>query len=59
MTQKKFSDLDRESYIYDFGLRYAAGLPANARDLFADAVAAVWSGRPSPTGSTRWSSAPG
>lgn len=38
-------NLERPSYIYDFGLRYAAGLPANARDLFQDTVLAVWDGR--------------
>ncbi|MGY2874026.1 glutamate dehydrogenase [Marmoricola sp. URHA0025 HA25] len=37
--------LPRQSYIYDFGLRYAGGLPANARDLFQDTVLAVWDGR--------------
>jgi len=38
-------ELPRPSYIYDFGLRYAGGLPANARDLFQDTVLSVWSGR--------------
>ncbi|HET6165753.1 MAG TPA: NAD-glutamate dehydrogenase [Marmoricola sp.] len=38
-------ELPRPSYIYDFGLRYAGGLPANARDLFQDTVQAVWDGR--------------
>ena len=38
-------ELPRPSYIYDFGLRYAGGLPANARDLFQDTVLAVWDGR--------------
>ncbi|MBW8751161.1 MAG: NAD-glutamate dehydrogenase [Propionibacteriales bacterium] len=37
--------LPTPSYIYDFGLRYAGGLPANARDLFQDTVLAVWDGR--------------
>jgi glutamate dehydrogenase len=37
--------LPTASYIYDFGLRYAGGLPANARDLFQDTVLAVWDGR--------------
>lgn len=40
----QLENLPRPSYIYDFGLRYGAGLPENARELFADAVAAVWSG---------------
>jgi glutamate dehydrogenase len=38
-------ELPRPSYIYDFGLRYAGGLPANARGLFQEAVLAVWDGR--------------
>ncbi len=38
-------DLPRPSFIYDFGLRYAGGLPANARELFQDSVLAVWDGR--------------
>ena len=36
--------LDRESYIYDFGLRYHRALPDDARELFQDTVAAVWNG---------------
>ncbi|MCW2854874.1 MAG: putative NAD-glutamate dehydrogenase [Marmoricola sp.] len=38
-------NLPRPSHIYDFGLRYAGGLPAGARDLFADTVLAVREGR--------------
>jgi glutamate dehydrogenase len=38
-------ELERPSYIYDFGLRYAGGLPVNARDLFQDTVLSVWDGR--------------
>ncbi|MCX6396192.1 MAG: NAD-glutamate dehydrogenase [Propionibacteriales bacterium] len=41
----ELENLPRPSYIYDFGLRYRTGLPLDARDLYADAVAAVWSGR--------------
>jgi glutamate dehydrogenase len=37
-------ELPRPSHIYDFGLRYAGGLPANARDLFQDTVLSVWDG---------------
>jgi glutamate dehydrogenase len=37
--------LGRPSYIYDFGLRRSGGLPDHARELFADTVLAVWSGR--------------
>ncbi len=37
--------LDRESHIYDFGLRYNRPLPAAGRELFQDAVTAVWEGR--------------
>ena len=36
--------LRRESYIYDFGLRYPRAMPDHARELFQDAVAAVWRG---------------
>jgi glutamate dehydrogenase len=36
--------LDRPSYIYDFGLRYARALPSGSRELFQDAVNAVWEG---------------
>ncbi len=36
--------LERESYIYDFGLRYHRALPDDARELFQDTVAAVWNG---------------
>ena len=31
-------------YIYDFGLRYARALPEGSRELFQDAVNAVWEG---------------
>ncbi|HET6654114.1 MAG TPA: NAD-glutamate dehydrogenase [Nocardioides sp.] len=37
--------LDRESHIYDFGLRYTKPLPAAGRELFQDAVNAVWEDR--------------
>ncbi|MFL6133412.1 MAG: NAD-glutamate dehydrogenase, partial [Nocardioidaceae bacterium] len=36
--------LDRESHIYDFGLRYHRRLPSGSRELFQDAVTAVWEG---------------
>ena len=36
--------LARESYIYDFGLRYHRPMPDHARELFQDTVAAVWNG---------------
>ena len=36
--------LDRPSYIYEFGLRYDGSLPENGRELFQDAVRAVWDG---------------
>ena len=38
-------ELDRESCIYDFGLRYHRPLPAAGRELFQDAVSAVWDDR--------------
>ncbi|MGH3510324.1 MAG: NAD-glutamate dehydrogenase domain-containing protein, partial [Nocardioidaceae bacterium] len=37
-------DLPRSSLIYDFGLRYARSLPTDSRELFQDAVMAVWNG---------------
>jgi len=36
--------LERPSYIYDFGLRYSRPLPDRSRELFQDAVNAVWDG---------------
>jgi len=36
--------LDRPTYIYEFGLRYGRALPAHARELFQDALRAVWEG---------------
>jgi glutamate dehydrogenase len=36
--------LGRPTYIYEFGLRYARALPAHARELFQDALRAVWDG---------------
>ncbi len=35
---------DRPSFIYDFGLRYHRALPDGSRELFQDAVNAVWEG---------------
>ncbi|NUR08989.1 MAG: NAD-glutamate dehydrogenase [Nocardioidaceae bacterium] len=34
----------QESFIYDFGLRYSRPLPEGSRELFQDAVNAVWEG---------------
>ena len=36
--------LERRSHVYEFGLRYPGRLPDEARDLFQDAVRAVWDG---------------
>jgi len=36
--------LERTSHIYDFGLRYGGPLPDNGRELFADALRAIWDG---------------
>lgn len=36
--------LDRRTHIYDFGLRYGEALPDHARELFADALRAMWDG---------------
>ncbi|HEX3930363.1 MAG TPA: NAD-glutamate dehydrogenase [Nocardioides sp.] len=35
---------DQPSYIYEFGLRYAPGLPDRLREPFQEAIRAVWSG---------------
>ncbi|MEP7091701.1 MAG: NAD-glutamate dehydrogenase, partial [Nocardioidaceae bacterium] len=40
----RLDGLERESHIYDFGLRYVRELPAGSRELFQDAVNAVWEG---------------
>ncbi|MCW2834050.1 MAG: glutamate dehydrogenase, partial [Nocardioides sp.] len=40
----ELTGLDRESYIYEFGLRYGKPLPEAARTLFVDALRAVWDG---------------
>ncbi|MBB3041273.1 NAD-glutamate dehydrogenase domain-containing protein [Nocardioides soli] len=37
-------DLERPTYIYEFGLRYGASLPDHAREPFQDAIRAVWEG---------------
>ncbi len=36
--------LERESMIYEFGLRYGEHLPSGSRELFQDALRAVWDG---------------
>ncbi|GAB3772967.1 glutamate dehydrogenase [Nocardioides ginsengisegetis] len=36
--------LDQPTYIYEFGLRYGHAMPAHARELFQDALRAVWDG---------------
>jgi glutamate dehydrogenase len=36
--------VERSSFIYDFGLRYHRPLPSGSRELFQDAVNAVWEG---------------
>ena len=36
--------LDRPSHIYEFGLHYDGSLPENGRELFQDAIRAVWDG---------------
>jgi glutamate dehydrogenase len=40
----ELENLTRPSSIYDFGLRYAKELPPNSRELFQDALRAVWDG---------------
>ncbi|MEV5000953.1 NAD-glutamate dehydrogenase [Nocardioides sp. LML1-1-1.1] len=36
--------LERRTHVYDFGLRYGEALPDHARELFADALRAMWDG---------------
>ncbi|QIG44208.1 NAD-glutamate dehydrogenase [Nocardioides anomalus] len=36
--------LERPSMVYEFGLRYGRPLPSGARELFQDALRAVWDG---------------
>jgi len=36
--------LERNSVIYEFGLRYGASLPSGSHELFQDALRAVWDG---------------
>lgn len=36
--------LDRPSHIYEFGLRYGRALPDDSRELFQDAIRAIWEG---------------
>ncbi len=40
----ELAGLVRPSYIYDFGLRYNRAIPEGGRELFQDAVTAVWDG---------------
>ena len=40
----ELESLARPSHIYEFGLHYAGGLPSGARELFQDALRAVWNG---------------
>ena len=40
----ELTGLGRESYIYEFGLRYGRHVPTSARTLFVDALRAVWDG---------------
>ena len=37
--------LPRPTYIYEFGLRYGRALPTGSRELFQDAIRAIWEGR--------------
>ena len=40
----ELAGLDRHSMIYEFGLRYGTHLPSGSRELFQDALRAVWDG---------------
>lgn len=41
----ELEDLPRQTHIYEFGLRYGRSLPEGARELFQDALRAIWDGR--------------
>ncbi|WP_232676175.1 NAD-glutamate dehydrogenase [Nocardioides sp. R-C-SC26] len=45
--------LTQPTFIYEFGLRYPGRLPDDARDLFHDAVRALWDGRAETDGFNR------
>ncbi|TIC87335.1 NAD-glutamate dehydrogenase [Nocardioides sp. GY 10113] len=38
------SGVPRLSHVYDFGLRYAGAYPEDGRELFSDAIRAMWDG---------------
>ena len=38
-------DLERPTYIYEFGLRYGRALPDDSRELVEAAIRAIWDGR--------------
>jgi glutamate dehydrogenase len=40
----ELDELARPSYVYEFGLRYGTALPDEARELFVDALRAIWDG---------------
>jgi glutamate dehydrogenase len=40
----ELDDLDRPTFVYEFGLHYPPGLPDDIRGLFQDAIRAVWDG---------------
>lgn len=40
----ELTGLERRSMIYEFGLRYGEHLPSGSRELFQDALRAVWDG---------------
>ncbi|MBZ5740127.1 NAD-glutamate dehydrogenase [Nocardioides mangrovi] len=40
----ELAGLERTTYLYEFGLRYPVALPDGARDLFQDAIRAIWDG---------------
>jgi glutamate dehydrogenase len=40
----ELESLERATYIYEFGLRYGDAMPPRARELFQDALRAVWDG---------------
>ena len=45
--------LERPTFVYEFGLRYGTALPEQARELFVDALRAIWDGHAETDGFNR------
>ncbi len=45
--------LERPTFVYEFGLRYGTALPEDARELFVEALRAIWDGHAETDGFNR------